>query len=252
MMTATVIVGEGEKEYSKYLERAKKEEETFNELQKSVESTKGEFSVEQTRQTLGKIKNRTQRLTAMSQIAITLAENGKTDEAKEMINDARKMLIAPPKFWAHYIEHLMVARALASIDPKQSLAMLENLVFQIDDTIGGMSKVAEFIAGETAIKENELRLSGIPGMVGVNIFSQVGRGGGAQDFITGFEKDIVKLAKADFDRTAALADKFSRPEIRLMARMILINSLLPSNENPEMLDFSSIEVGEDVAKAPIK
>ena len=106
--------------------------------------------------------------------------------------------------------------------------------------LGGVTKIAEFIAGETAVKENELRLSGIPGMIGGGILSQMGRGGGARDFATGFEKDILKLAKADFDRTAALADKFSRPEIRLMARMILINSFLPpkdtENSAPEAIE----------------
>ena len=217
-------------EYKKYLERHKKEEEALKDLQKSVESAKGEFSLQGARTALSLIKNRTARLTAMSQIAITFADNNKIEEAKELIAEARKTLVPQPKFWAHYVEHLVVARALASVEPKQSLEIIENLIYQIDDMLGGVTKIAEFIAGETAVKENELRLSGIPGMIGGGMLSQMGRGGGARDFATGFEKDILKLAKADFDRTAALADKFSRPEVRLMARMILINSFLPPKD----------------------
>jgi hypothetical protein len=227
-------------EYKKYLERHKKEEKALEDLQKSVETAKGEFSLKGARTALSLIKNRTARLTAMSQIAITFADNGKTEEAKELIAEARKTLVPQPRFWAHYVEHLVVARALASVEPKQSLEIIENLIYQIDDMLGGVTKIAEFIAGETAVKENELRLSGIPGMVGGGILSQMGRGGGARDFATGFEKDILKLAKADFDRTAALADKFSRPEIRLMARMILINSFLPpkdtENSAPDLIE----------------
>jgi hypothetical protein len=232
-------------EYKKYLERHKKEEEALKDLQKSVESAKGEFSLQGARTALSLIKNRTARLTAMSQIAITFADNGKIEEAKELIAEARKTLAPQPKFWAHYVEHLVVGRARASVEPKQSLEIIENLIYQIDDMLTGVSKIAEFIAGETAVKENELRLSGIPGMIGGGMLSQMGRGGGARDFATGFEKDILKLAKADFDRTAALADKFSRPEIRLMARMILINSFLPpkdtENSAPE-----AIEADEDL------
>ena len=209
-------------------------------MQKSVESAKGEFSLQGARTALSLIKNRTARLTAMSQIAITFADNGKIEEAKELIAEARKTLAPQPKFWAHYVEHLVVARALASVEPKQSLEIIENLIYQIDEMLGGVTKIAEFIAGETAVKENELRLSGVPGMIGGSLLSQMGRGGGARDFTTGFEKDILKLAKADFDRTAALADKFSRPEIRLMARMILINSFLPpkdtENSAPEAIE----------------
>jgi hypothetical protein len=227
-------------EFRKYLERHKKEEEALKDLQKSVESAKGEFSVQGARTALSLIKNRTAKLTAMSQIAITFADNGKIEEAKELIAEARKTLVPQPRFWAHYVEHLVVARALASVEPKQSLEIIENLIYQIDDMLSGVSKIAEFIAGETAVKENELRLSGIPGMIGGGMLSQMGRGGGVRDFATGFEKDILKLAKADFDRTAALADKFSRPEIRLMARMILINSFLPpkdtENSAPEAIE----------------
>ncbi|HEX9929799.1 MAG TPA: hypothetical protein VGB02_14795 [Pyrinomonadaceae bacterium] len=237
-------INENDDAYKKYLERHKKEEEALKDLQKSVESAKGEFSLQGARTALSLIKNRTARLTAMSQIAITFADNGKTEEAKELIAEARKTLAPQPKFWAHYVEHLVVARALASVEPKQSLEIIENLIYQIDDMLGGVTKIAEFIAGETAVKENELRLSGIPGMIGGGMLSQMGRGGGARDFATGFEKDILKLAKADFDRTAALADKFSRPEIRLMARMILINSFLPPKDTessaPEAIEADEV------------
>jgi hypothetical protein len=238
-------------EYKKYIERAKKEEKALEDLQKSVESAKGEFSIQGARTALGLIKNRTARLTAMSQIAITFADNGKMEEAKELINEARKTLAPQPKFWAQYVEHLVVARALASVEPKQSLEMIELLIYQIDDMLGGLSKIAEFIAGETAVKENELRISGIPGFVGGGIFAQMGRGGGAKDFSTGFEKDIVKLAKADFDRTAALGDKFSRPEIRLMARMILINSLLPQKSDETSLPETIEAEGELMTAPPV-
>ncbi|HEX8197346.1 MAG TPA: hypothetical protein VF571_14225 [Pyrinomonadaceae bacterium] len=243
------VEAEGDDEYKKYLERHKKEEEALKDLQKSVESAKGEFSLQGARTALSLIKNRTARLTAMSQIAITFADNGKIEEAKELIVEARKTLAPQPKFWAHYVEHLVVARALASVEPKQSLEMIENLIYQIDDMLGGVTKIAEFIAGETAVKENELRLSGIPGMIGGGILSQMGRGGGARDFATGFEKDILKLAKADFDRTAALADKFSRPEIRLMARMILINSFLPPKDTENSAP-DAIEADNDLLLAP--
>lgn len=232
--------GDGIDEYKEYLERQKKKEKALEDLQKSVESAKGEFSLQGARTALSLIKNRTAKLTAMSQIAITFADNGKIEEAKELIAEAKKTLVPQPKFWAHYVEHLVVARALASVEPKQSLEMLEALIYQIDDMLTGVSKIAEFIAGETAVKQNELRLSGIPGMIGGGIFLQMGRGGGARDFVTGFEKDFLKLAKADFDRTSALADKFSRPEIRLMARMILINSFLPPKDTenfaPDMIE----------------
>ena len=228
--------------------RAKKEAEAMSAMQDLLVGGKTDekTALEQARKTLSNIKNPLMRLTMGSQIAVTLSERGQTDAAKELLNDARKTLNPQPKFWGHFIETLMVARGYAAVDPKQSLDMLENIVYQLDDTIGGLAKFGEFIAGETAVKDGELRLSGVPGLVGGGMISQISRGGGA-NFSSGFEKDFMKLAKADFERTAALADKFTRPEIRLMGRLLLINSLLPQeDEAADIFAPASFESDEEM------
>ena len=229
---------------SKYIERARKEEETMEALKKGVGSPDAKFSLEETRQSLAKIKNRTQRMTMMSQIASTLAERGEKDAAKELLTEAKKMVNAQPKFWAHYAENLVVAQAYTRIDPAISFEMLENMIFHLDDTISGGVKVAEFIAGETVMRDNELRLSGIPGMGSMNILGGFG-GRGGMDIASSFDKDIQLLARADFDRTAALTNKFSRPEIRLIAQMLIIGSLLPREEQNEMYIPATIDADDE-------
>lgn len=206
----------------------------FNELIKNAGSPDKKLTIEEIRQTTGKIKNKNARLTALTQAAIMLAERGDKDLAKEVLADARKMTPAQPKFMMHFFEHLLIARAFASVDPEQSFDMLESMILQLDDLIGAFIKVGEFVTGNMIIKDGEVRLSGLPMFVGMGL----GRlGGNEMESFGAFDKDILKLAKADFDRTAALTEKFSRTEARLLARMIVINSIFP--EKPDDLIMPS-------------
>jgi hypothetical protein len=41
---------------------------------------------------------------------------------------------------------------------------------------------------------------------------------------------VVALAKADFNRTRAAADRFQRNELKLMARLLMVHSILRSLE----------------------
>lgn len=239
---------DGENEYRKYAEREKKNRETIEAAEKSLKADEKDFSVKQSKELLGKIKNRTQRIAMTAQLAASLAERGQKEAAAELLKEVREQIPSVPKFWGHYVEHIFVARAYAAVDPIQSFEMLENLISQFDDTLGGLVKFGEFIAGESAVKQSELRLSGMPGMMGMGMIGRVGgsgRSGSAADFASGFEKDIIALAKADFVRMTGLADKFSRPEISLIAKMIIVTSLLPMKDDAEI--YPSIESGESDA-----
>jgi hypothetical protein len=48
-----------------------------------------------------------------------------------------------------------------------------------------------------------------------------------------YGKGVAALAKADFNRTRGLADRFDRNELRLMAQLLIVKGLLqpqPANE----------------------
>jgi hypothetical protein len=44
-----------------------------------------------------------------------------------------------------------------------------------------------------------------------------------------YGRAVAALANADFDRTKAAADRFQRPELRLMVRLLLAQALLRSD-----------------------
>ena len=46
----------------------------------------------------------------------------------------------------------------------------------------------------------------------------------------GLREPLLNLANADFERTAALADKFDRSELRIEAKMLIVRTLLPTEK----------------------
>lgn len=45
-----------------------------------------------------------------------------------------------------------------------------------------------------------------------------------------YGKGVVALTKADFNRTKAMADRMQRNELRILARLLIVQALLPDNE----------------------
>jgi len=49
-----------------------------------------------------------------------------------------------------------------------------------------------------------------------------------------YSSGVVVLGKADFDRTRALADRFQRNELKVAARLMLVQALLRNLEQPAL------------------
>ena len=91
--------------------------------------------------------------------------------------------------------------------------------------IAAFIKVAEFIDvnGDFVI-DGEVQLGAFGGSMTRGAVGMIGNSDG-----------IVKsLAKADFERTKALADRFEQPEVRILARFLVLRSVLQNDETKEM------------------
>jgi hypothetical protein len=62
---------------------------------------------------------------------------------------------------------------------------------------------------------------------------------------------IPVLARADFDRTKELANKFQRQEARFLARMIILRSLVKvKDSNAKKTDTKAVEIEDDDEMPP--
>ena len=197
----------------------------LNEFGSKLESGDAKFTLEETRQKLALTRDKYQRSFLQTAAAAAFAKRGDKETAKTLLDEVRAQLPPRPIYYSDLLQHLVVARAYIAVEPEQSFQMLDALIPQLNEIVGGSMKFGEFIAGESAISNGEIRMATFSGFFGF--------GGGYGNLLNGFQDDLTKLAIADFDRLLAIADKLDRPELRLTARWLILNSLLQTAKPDE-------------------
>lgn len=162
------------------------------------------------------IRLKERRAWAMAELAILLEKKGEHEKAVELLNEAQTLVKVDLKSESQSQALLGLLLAYALVDPAKAFAMVEPIIDRANDSISKLL-LLEKIVKSGAIKNGEIILSqpGIP-----------------LDFaIFKYGPGIVAVAKADFTRTKGLADRFQRHELRLLARLLLVQALL-SNQPP--------------------
>jgi hypothetical protein len=107
---------------------------------------------------------------------------------------------------------LAVARAYAALEPARAFELIEPVVDQANEMISAAALLDKFGSGQGMFRKGEMVLH--PGFLASNgAFALYGR-------------ELGALARADFLRTKAVADKFQRNEARIMARLLIAQSVL--------------------------
>ncbi len=180
--------------------------------------------VEQARKIIASVKNREQKLFALSALAAQVALSGDKESASQIMDDARSLINPQPKNYREYTETWIVITGYAGVDTEKAFPMLENTIFRLNETISAAIKVAEFIdTSNDIIEDGEVQVGSFGGEITRGLLRSLGT----------IDMTIQNLAKADFVRAKALTNKFERQEIRILAKMIVLRGILgeshPSN-----------------------
>lgn len=190
--------------------------EALTRLMKAATTGEEKLSADEVRKTLSQIRSRPQRLMALTQIAKSFAERGDKETAKDLLKDTAEFQVAQPRKAPEMLQNLMLADALSGVDADRAFTLLEYTLFEVNGVATSFHRIGEFMDAKEIADGNEFNMSGFP-----REMLQVGSTGGL-----GLQRMLFNLASADFDRTAALADKLERPELRLETRMLIVRSLL--------------------------
>lgn len=156
-----------------------------------------------------------QRAMAMSQLAIMLEKKDRHQDAVKLLDDARALVKVDLTNEKESNALLAVMLGYSLVDPPKAFAMIEPI---IDRTNEDVSKLVllDKIVKSGAIKNGEI----IMNQPRIPI-----------DFaMLQYSPGVAALGKADFDRTKALADRFQRNELRIVARLLLAQAILKSFE----------------------
>ena len=175
-------------------------------------------NVDELQKLLPTIRLKEQRATAMAELALILEKKGRHEEALKLLQDARPLVKIDFNSDTQSRAFRALLMAYALIDPPQAFAMAEPIIDRANDNISKILFLSK-IVHNSGVKNGEIVMED-PGVPLDFALIKYGRG-------------VVALANADFTRTKALADRFQRNELKIMARLIIAQSILRSMEIPD-------------------
>jgi len=158
------------------------------------------------------------RATAMAELAITLEKKGQHEEALKLLDEAQPLVKVDFNSESKSQALLALMLAYALVDPGRAFAIMEPIIDRANDNISKLL-LLDKIVRSGAVKNGEIVMLS-PGVPLDFAMFKYGPG-------------VVALAKADFNRTRAAADRFQRNELKLMARLLMVHSILRSLESPD-------------------
>jgi hypothetical protein len=181
----------------------------------------GRKQLDQLRKLLPKIERKEERARAMAALAILLKEKGEDTEAASLLDDAAGLIKTNLKDERQTNALLALLCAYALVDPPKAFALAERVVDRANTQIS-LLLLVDRVVKSGAVKKSEIILDQAGIMPLDSLVSIYGKG-------------VAALAKVDFNRTKALADRFDRNELRLLAHLLIVKGVLqPQVSTPEM------------------
>lgn len=177
-----------------------------------IASTVMHKQVDRLQKLLPKIRRKEERARAMAELALMLHEKGEKEEASTMLDEAATLVKTDLNDDKQTNALLTLLCAYAVVDPPKAFALAERTVDRANRQIS-LLLLVDKVVKSGAVKKNEILLEQ-PQLMTLDFL------------VFRYGKGVAALAKADFNRTRALAERFDRNELRLMAQLFVLRGLL--------------------------
>jgi len=213
-----IAVGSGQTDsFREFISREIKDEGERNKALEFLDYQELELAVYKKRaddlqKLLPKLRRKEQRARAMAELAIMLKEKGDDHAATSLLDEAATLIKTNMKDESQATALLALLGAYALVDPPKAFAMAERTIDQANDQLAALL-LLDRVFKSGVLRKGEILLEQSAVLpIDFMVFK--------------YRKSMLALAKADFGRTRALADRFDRNELRVMARLLLVMSLM--------------------------
>lgn len=111
----------------------------------------------------------------------------------------------------------MLAAGYAESNPDKAFPILEDAIGRANNLITAFVSIGEFIdVTEEMIADGEVQVGAFGGGMIRGLSKELGVA----------ESTLQTLTKADFEKTKALTNRFDRTEVRVLAKMLVLRSVL--------------------------
>jgi hypothetical protein len=143
-----------------------------------------------------------------------------SEKSAQYISQARALVVTNPEDSAELFDLMQVLTAGAETEPDKTFDLLESFIPKFNEIFAATAFLSKYQPGSSNFRDGELVFPN--GNNGLYISGR--RGGG---FAIGLEvMRLNRLAKANLERAARLADRFERADVRLAARLIILRGVL--------------------------
>ena len=184
-----------------------------------ISTAAGRKQLDRLRNLLPRIERKEERARAMAELALLLKEKGEDAEAATMLDEAVILIKTDLKDEGQTNALLTLLCAYALVEPPKAFALAERTVDRANSQIT-LLMLLDRVVKSGAVKKNEIILD----QAGIMPLDYL---------VFRYGKGVAALAKADFNRTRGLADRFDRNELRLMAQLLIVRGLLQPQSSTE-------------------
>ncbi|HEX8353660.1 MAG TPA: hypothetical protein VF611_12215 [Pyrinomonadaceae bacterium] len=152
------------------------------------------------------------RVEGLIEEAARLAAAGQNRLALDALDRGRAALAGRARNSTQLNARLQLVRAYAPLDAGRSFELLEATIDQLNELADAAAVVDGFMTDEELTRDGQLRLHALTASFG--------------QMVSVDAADFAPLARTDFTRMQGLANGFRRPELRIMAHLLLAESVL--------------------------
>jgi len=187
-------------------------------LKQSVRSASAD-KMDEIRKTIASAKSDEERLTMLLQFAEQL-EGDSPKLALQLYDEARGMVARRATNYSNFESQLEVADAVADLDPARAFDTLEPAINQLNDLLSAAATLSGFEVN--LFRDGELPLQNGSQLAGI---------------VTRFGAELAELARKDFERAQAMADRFQLTEPRILAKLAMARGVLGVKPLESSSDF---------------
>ncbi|MFN7930240.1 MAG: hypothetical protein U0Y68_20410 [Blastocatellia bacterium] len=156
--------------------------------------------------------SREERLNLLFQASSVFAEKGKQQQARELLEEAARLLSEMPPTRRKDEQLIRLADEYQQLEVARSFALLEPMVSRLNELTAAAALLDQW-QEEKAVRQGEWR------MQSSNVVTNMWQN---------YAGTVSRLAKEDFARALAIANRAERNELRLLVKLRLLQSLLPA------------------------
>ena len=195
---------------------------------------KGELPKEEREKVVGeasrillKSGGKDRQIAGLSMLAARVAKAGDKELAAQVMRDAESLVNPIPKNYQDFLYTWTLVSGYAEADPDKAFPILESAIGRANDLISAFVRVGEFIdVTEEMISDGEVQVGAFGGGMIRGLSKELGVA----------ESTLGALVHADFAKTRALTNRFDRAEVRVLAKMLVLRSVLGKNAPPPTVE----------------